>query len=159
MTETGNKAAKGWLTAFAAMAALFALPVFLIGYPVLANQEHLMWMLYVGLLLCAPAMLGYLWFCIGPRRKQRPAAAATPKLDPQAETVAYLERQGMRVNHLNRDGSESYGLRGSHGAILMVDSYTAVRKLVLPDGWIRPVWPDERGNVDWTQDAGETGRR
>lgn len=56
---------KDWLVAFAVMAALFIVPMSLIGYPVMSGREfELDWMIGVGLLLCPPATAAFLWFCL-----------------------------------------------------------------------------------------------
>lgn len=70
----------------------------------------------------------------------------------QRQSIAELEYRGFRVNHLDRDGTEYPNAeRAVKGAVLMVDSYTAARMLVLPDGRTRELFDWEPGNVDWTQ--------
>lgn len=68
----------------------------------------------------------------------------------QRESVARLERRGMHVNHLNSDGSENpHAMRAAGGAVLMIDSYTASRALVLPNGRVRYLWNGERSDLEW----------
>lgn len=54
---------KGWLTALGLVVALFALPIGLVAYLVLADREDLIWMVGVGVFLCWVALTVFVLLC------------------------------------------------------------------------------------------------